>query len=103
MIKGFSGKTHEVLSVLYLMFRHGNPSSFKYSLIFPWKEDDSGETVLTSSEVSKVTFGEIPEKSIEIYSKIEDIRKVSGGYRIIDSGLNFISSFEGTRKNDAWF
>ena len=59
---------------------------------------DVGETVITGTEVTKVKLGEIPEKSLEIYSKIEDIRKSSGGYRVSDMGpgLSFISAVEGT-------
>lgn len=77
MIKALGGKTHEVITAISLFDSHTNYIS-------------------TRNSVSKVTFMDIPEVTIEKYLDTGEWQGVAGGYRIQSLAACFAEKIEGS-------
>ena len=88
MLLELSGKSHEVITSVYIGFNDKETGEFK-EVIF------SGKT--------QVTFDNIDEDILEIYLSSGDSLDKAGSYGIQGQGLSFISKVEGSYTNVVGF
>lgn len=83
MLKILSGKTHEVVTAVYIFKIPKSPRSLNYSFI----------------SRSFVTFRKLSEKDIKRYLSLTEYKRFTGGYAVIASPQDFITKIEGSISN----
>ena len=93
MLKTLSGKTHEVVTGIYIIISNipASPAGRQYPIsnIETWSDYD----------ISRVTFRKLTDSDIKRYLKYTDYTRYTGGYALVASPQDFVTKVEGSISN----
>lgn len=90
MLKMLSGKTHEVVTAVYILSL--SPKS-------PKLPKSPKKLIYSGNDRSRVTFRRLTDEDIRIYLSLTEYNKYTGSYALIASPQNFITKIEGSISN----